>query len=282
MEDSPLRTVTFSQKIYNQLFWIIIVYAFLSIFVYILQTVLIISLPDLTYLSSVLAVYLQIGVLLAFLFFFVSLFTTLDQGESICKKLKCVFSSLKTSVVVIVLLFLFSGILGGIIGYLNPDLFEFFIDSMNFPDLASWDLVSFIFFNNSKIAFMVLLFGFIAGIFPLFVVFSNGLAIGIVSEYIFRTQGVLFLIAGLLPHGIIELPIILLSAAIGFKTGFLAFQLLLSNGKNEQNEKNEKLEAFKIKFNESFWFFFLICVPLLLAASIIEVFGTGWILETFF
>lgn len=273
MEDCTLTNTTFSQSIFDKLFWIIIVYAFFSVIVYISKTVLTFAFPESSLFSFAMTVYLQIGLLLAFLYFFISLFTTLDQGESIFKKLKCVFSSLKSSVTGIVLLFFFSGIFGLAVGYFNPELFDFLMDSMDLPDVSSWDLVSFIFFNNAKVAFMVLLFGFMAGILPLFVVFSNGITLGVVSEYISRTEGVLFLAAGLLPHGIIELPVILLSAAIGFNTGVLAVQTLFLNG---------KLERLKMKLNESFWFFFLICVPLLLLASIIEVFGTGWILETFF
>lgn len=72
--------------------------------------------------------------------------------------------------------------------------------------------------------------GHVPGIGPrrhsLVVVSSNGFLLGIVGYDAVEKAGILFLLAGILPHGTIELPVVLVSIAIGFRLGYLlAFTL---------------------------------------------------------
>lgn len=78
-----------------------------------------------------------------------------------------------------------------------------------------------IFFKNLLACAMSVLLGIGLGIVPLLVVTNNGFLLGIVSYGAIQKLGALYLLAGILPHGIIELPVVLLSVAIGFRLGHL-------------------------------------------------------------
>ena len=125
-------------------------------------------------------------------------------------------------------LFFVTMAVGYAVGYFYPDLFGSLLLFDNVPEGGSFDLMLYIFFNNSRVLFMLVFFGFIFSILPLLIVVFNGFMIGIVSVVSIRHVGPAFLLTGILPHGIIEIPIILIGAGIGFRMGFL-FTLLLLN-----------------------------------------------------
>ncbi|HTY91745.1 MAG TPA: stage II sporulation protein M [Methanocella sp.] len=125
-----------------------------------------------------------------------------------------------------------------------------------------------IFANNTAGALVDMIFGLAAGVFPLFFIVSNGMVIGIVLEMMVAKlgagMGVLVFIAGILPHGIFELPAIILATAIGLKLGFHAIQSLL---KMQDLVTGELVNALLIFL---FWI-----VPMLFIAAVIETFVTG-------
>ena len=117
-------------------------------------------------------------------------------------------------------------------------------------------MFGFIFGTNVSIAFIAVAFGLLLGIVPIFLMMSNGFMIGLISSLITAEVGFLSLWR-LLPHGVFEIPAIIISFAIGIKFGAFIFA-------------QDKLEAFKSRFWNSARVFFLIVVPLLLVAGIIE------------
>ena len=70
---------------------------------------------------------------------------------------------------------------------------------------------------------MALIFGLGFGIIPFFFVAVNGIVLGILVEFFIKKQGVIFVIAAILPHGIIELPMVIMSVGIGFRLGHAAY-----------------------------------------------------------
>lgn len=119
-----------------------------------------------------------------------------------------------------------------------------------------FELISFIFFNNLKSSFFGMLFGIIFGIFPIFSTFVNGYFLGFVSNLTIKENSFLILWR-LLPHGVFELPAIFISLTLGLKLGSFLFQ-------------KEKLESLRDYFKKSLMAFFLIVLPLLVIAAIIE------------
>ena len=84
-------------------------------------------------------------------------------------------------------------------------------------------LFFYILFNNLLLSIFVLASGIIFGVLPFFELFFQGAILGIaiyvVKENVIWTK---FLVR-ILPHGIIEIPIIIITGAIGLKIGALVF-----------------------------------------------------------
>ena len=118
------------------------------------------------------------------------------------------------------------------------------------------DLWGFIFWNNSLIAFVSIVFGFLLGVVPVFLLLSNGFMIGLISSLVVAEAGFLSLWR-LFPHGIFEIPAIIISFAVGIRFG--AFIL-----------RENRWREFKLRLLGSLRVFFFVVVPLLVIAAIIE------------
>lgn len=117
-------------------------------------------------------------------------------------------------------------------------------------------LIWFIFINNIKASFFSMIFGIGLGIFPLIVSIVNGYLLGFVTREAVDVGGI-FVIWRLFPHGIFELPAVILSIGIGMRIGMSLF------------EKNVK-KRLKYNLMEGIRFFIFVVFPLLLIAGIIE------------
>jgi stage II sporulation protein M len=77
-----------------------------------------------------------------------------------------------------------------------------------------------IFQNNIKALLIMMFGGLTFGLIPVFSIFFNGFIIGIVMALSFyHGKTMTFFLAGILPHGIMELPAVLGAGAFGLKTG---------------------------------------------------------------
>ena len=94
-------------------------------------------------------------------------------------------------------------------------------------------------------------------IVPVLTLLLNGWLIGLLSAAIIQERSVGYLLAGLLPHGIFELPAIFISLGLGLKIGSFIFQ-------------KKKIYSFNNYFWSSLRVFIFIVIPLLIAAAIIE------------
>ncbi len=122
--------------------------------------------------------------------------------------------------------------------------------------MSQWDLIKFIFLNNLQSSFYGVVFGVLLGIFPIVAAIANGYLLGFVSSITVENSGFLVLWR-LLPHGIFELPAVFISLGLGLKFGTFIF-------------KKRKMESFKEYLFNSLKVFFLIVIPLLIIAGIIE------------
>ena len=122
--------------------------------------------------------------------------------------------------------------------------------------LNTGQLIIYIFWNNSLASFFGIIFGVIFGIFPLIATLFNGYLVGYVSKIAISNLGVSSLWR-LVPHGIFELPALIISFAMGLKIGMTLFK------------KNSTKEFFR-RFILSLKVFFFVVLPLLIIAAIIE------------
>jgi stage II sporulation protein M len=125
-----------------------------------------------------------------------------------------------------------------------------------------------IFINNAFLSLLCLILGLALGVFPIIFIAFNGYFVGIVSYIASQQKGFLFLLLALLPHGIIELPMVFLSASIGLRLGYHVFLYLIGR---PSELKKESIQGLK--------FYLQWIMPLLFVAAIIETFITPLILN---
>ena len=131
-------------------------------------------------------------------------------------------------------------------------------------------LALFLWGKNLLACALAIVGGFLTfGIIPVLTLVSNGIIVGYTIKPVLYLHGSNYLSAGLIPHGIIELPAFFLSASVGIYMGVeLALTLLRKRPKTYSAKTAAK-------------FFIYIILPLLLVAAFIEVFITPLIMFFF-
>ena len=165
-------------------------------------------------------------------------------------------------------------------------LFAGYNSSANFPDMADTLMESFnsrlapllamhpifimlgIFLNNAFVSLLFLVLGLFFGVLPLLFIAFNGYIVGVISHLVAQERGLLFIFLALLPHGILELPMVFLAAGIGLRLGHQVFSALIG-----------RPTEIKKEFKEGLRFYFHWILPLLFLAAVIETFITPLILS---
>ncbi len=122
--------------------------------------------------------------------------------------------------------------------------------------LNTVELIGFLFVNNLRAAVIGLVTGVVFGIIPVFVAMTNGLIIGAVATRSVSVGGIMSLWR-LLPHGIFELPALLIALTLGVRLGTAFFT-------------SHRWQIFKFRFRHSILALVMVVVPLLLIAALIE------------
>jgi stage II sporulation protein M len=150
-----------------------------------------------------------------------------------------------------------------IIGYILPIFFTDFLkkflqDALDkIQGMNTIQLIFYIIKNNAAASAIGILFGIFLGIPSVFTAAINGYFLGFVLSKSVAAAGPLVILK-LFPHGIFELPAVLISLALGVKIG-----VNIITGKN-------KMKALAYNFKESLRVFLFIVIPLLIIAGIIE------------
>lgn len=182
-------------------------------------------------------------------------------------------SDIRLYIIFSVIFFLISFFLGIVFAKENPAAAAEIIDELRkifegAGEPSAANLFIFILLRNVFASFVVLTLGVILGLFPLLGLFANGMMLGIVAfPFLSKVYFLLFFLAGILPHGIFELPAFFLAAATGFWLGVAAFRWLVFDR-----------SGFKNKFAQSIKFFVFVIAPLLTLAAFVESFITPKIL----
>jgi stage II sporulation protein M len=79
--------------------------------------------------------------------------------------------------------------------------------------------ILFIFLKNGTASFIVLMTGAFFGVVPVISLVNNGEILGAFGSAFLKEESFLRLLAGILPHGIIEVPFFIISSAMGLKIG---------------------------------------------------------------
>ncbi|MDO9096693.1 MAG: stage II sporulation protein M [Candidatus Methanoperedens sp.] len=176
--------------------------------------------------------------------------------------------SLRKYLLLITGIFFFFVIIGFAVSLKNPESSAYLIDL--FKETFGWitkldpfERMLAIFKNNALNSLFALVSGIGFGLVPLVLIAVNGLFLGMVVEIFSTEKGVLFVLAAVLPHGIIELPMVFLSASIGLRLGHGMYRFLKGERTNLKQE-----------FKQGLWFYVVRILPLLFVAAVIESYVT--------
>jgi len=143
-------------------------------------------------------------------------------------------------------------------------------------------MMIFIFFNNAIKSVMVIFLGAFFGIFPVFFLAINGMLIGYILKLSIDGQMAISLfdlvVKTLLPHGILEIPALIIVAAYGLRLGRLLFSTMWALISN-----HNKLESIGASYKDTLkrcGVIALYATVVLLIASIIESTFTMWLAST--
>lgn len=140
--------------------------------------------------------------------------------------------------------------------------------------------IGFIFLNNALKALFVMAAGILFGFAPVFFMVINGMILGylwtITAEKAGAGAALVHFAKGILPHGIIEISVIILACAYGLKMGSFAYRWLGLDwtGRGRESLRLEWRQFTRLLIPASAGI-----VILLLLAAVIESTLTRWILN---
>jgi stage II sporulation protein M len=120
-----------------------------------------------------------------------------------------------------------------------------------------------IFINNAIKALGIVFLGILLGLPPLLFVGLNGFILGGLGSALESVKGWRYVMAGFVPHAVIEIPVILLATALGLTLGIESLKWLV---RRESRVKLQLSDCLKVYLR---WI-----LPGLAVAAIIEVFVT--------
>ena len=126
----------------------------------------------------------------------------------------------------------------------------------------------FIFLKNTSALVISFVLSPILCLVPILALFINGWVIAFVSTLVVEEESLGFLLAGLLPHGIFELPALILGQAAALNFGVMAIRALF-----KKERRNLLLPGLKQNLK-----YFGVALALLLPAAIIETYITPLLL----
>lgn len=129
----------------------------------------------------------------------------------------------------------------------------------------------FIFFNNSLKALIAILLGPLFFV-PVIFMFINGFLLGMVLKVIGGEVGFTTVGAALVPHGIFEIPAVVIASGYGIWLGFMIIKKFATN--------NHEIKISGL-YGHVLRKFALIIVPVLIIAALIEVFVSPHIVRLF-
>ncbi|WP_258298123.1 stage II sporulation protein M [Paenibacillus peoriae] len=131
-----------------------------------------------------------------------------------------------------------------------------------------WSFFVFIFFNNAIKCVLVIFMGAVFGIVPFIFLIVNGMVLGFVVHLQTDMGRSMYevVVKGLLPHGVIELPVLIIACAFGLKFGINIMSTIGTSIGLKRKETGPSWDVFmKQTLRVSIW-----SVILLLIAAAIE------------
>lgn len=175
---------------------------------------------------------------------------------------------LRYHVVAIAAIFIVSTIAGYVYTSMDPDSAALALGELEglieiLRGLSPLEIMMFIFMNNTIKSLFAILLGLGFGLIPIFFIAYNGYVLGVISYIVSSSEGFGFVLAAIIPHGIIELPMVMLSAAIGLRLGQQVMYAIMGRDVCIKDELLKGIYVFM------YWI-----LPMLFIAAMVETFIT--------
>lgn len=135
-----------------------------------------------------------------------------------------------------------------------------------------------LFLHNLRALGVISILGLLLGIYPAFAMLLNGLIIGVVGVMSLQTTTIMGFLSGIVPHGIFEIPALLLGASLGLRLGIAP--LFGRKSSPFTARKPSAWQGYRREFAAGLKLLVL-CTALLFIAAIIEVGITPRIMALF-
>ncbi|TSC59994.1 MAG: putative membrane protein [Parcubacteria group bacterium Gr01-1014_107] len=184
------------------------------------------------------------------------------------------FLKLKKAIVFCLLIFIYGILVGVLISKIIPELSETILKtlrevSQKTKELNDYQLLLAIFLNNAVKIFFAIVLGVFFGLAPWLFLFVNGYLVGFLALITYHSIGLSTFWLGVLPHGIFELPGVILGSSAGLFLGETFFRKIFLKQKITMRKE----------ISEALAFFGRVIVPLLFIAAFVEVFITKSLLS---
>ncbi len=120
--------------------------------------------------------------------------------------------------------------------------------------------------NNSAKSFAILLSGILFGLLPLIAVATNGYILGVAYMFASGEAGYVKAAKAVLPHGVLEIPAVILSAAYGLWLG-VSFARRI---------RRRHWDGLGDQFRHAIRMYFKVAFPLFILAALIETILIYW------
>ncbi|OIO46476.1 MAG: hypothetical protein AUJ31_01730 [Parcubacteria group bacterium CG1_02_39_15] len=189
--------------------------------------------------------------------------------ENYLKYLKEYLYPLRNYIFLACLIFVFAIFYGYSVAQTSPEEVKTMLDGIKKvyePVFGMSPIAQFLFvvLNNGLTLLFIILLGLVFGVPPFMALLSNGAVLGIVAFFSKQTFSWSVFFLGTLPHGIIEIPVLILGCAVGLKIGKTLF-----------NKVFKKQGEVKKELSLALDFFLKALLPLLAIAAAIEIFITA-------
>ncbi|WP_281884118.1 stage II sporulation protein M [Paenibacillus sp. YYML68] len=139
-----------------------------------------------------------------------------------------------------------------------------------------WALFWLIFMNNVRVTLQVIVSGVLFGIPPLIILIVNGILLGYVGAVQSEEHSFMKFMQGIAPHGLLELPAIIVACALGLRFGVLVSKWLIAL----PIASRSKAVAVQLRaFIKALIPLSLLLVGVLFIAALIESTITLWLLR---
>jgi len=166
--------------------------------------------------------------------------------------------------------YIFKVLLNNNLEVINSFLKEFQDMFGPLEEMTSLELFFTIFYINTRTSFLIMMLGVFVGFFPFLSLWGNGTVVGLLyGKFIAEGGNSLVFLMGILPHGVIEIPAILIAASQGFRLG----KEIISPPPGKSRS-----ESLRVNIRKGLKLFALI-IPLLLIAALIEVYISAYLFK---